>query len=313
MDYGKILSRAWQVTWRWKVLWVFGFLASLGNGGGGSGGGSNFSLPGDSPRGPGNMPDFDFSPEIGALLIGLACVVFILMLALWALSIVSRGALIAGVQQVEDEGQTSFGSAWRAGLSRFWTLFGIGVLTALPIIVLVLVIIIGGVAVVAGSGWGVLTDLDSMPERALAVILPTLACLIPLVCLVVILAIVLEQIRIYADRAAMLEGKGWIEAFKRGWEVLRANFGPTVVFWFVFLILGAIFAAIAVGGFMALLLPAVAVFGSSEPSGLGIAAICSGLLILFVIFGLIGAVFQTYTSSTWTLVYRQLTRRVAPA
>ena len=38
MDFGKVLSRAWEITWRWKVLWVLGFLAALGQGtGGGSG------------------------------------------------------------------------------------------------------------------------------------------------------------------------------------------------------------------------------------------------------------------------------------
>ena len=42
-------------------------------------------------------------------------------------------------------------------------------------------------------------------------------------CGMIILAIVLEQIRIYAERAAVLEGLGWIEAFQRGWDVLKAN------------------------------------------------------------------------------------------
>lgn len=32
MDLGKVLSRAWDITWRWKLLWVFGFLVSLGQG-----------------------------------------------------------------------------------------------------------------------------------------------------------------------------------------------------------------------------------------------------------------------------------------
>jgi hypothetical protein len=42
MDYGKILSRAWEIAWRWKVLWILGFLASLGQGRGG-GNGSSYS------------------------------------------------------------------------------------------------------------------------------------------------------------------------------------------------------------------------------------------------------------------------------
>ena len=50
MDYGKVLSRAWEITWRWKVLWILGFLASLASGGGGGGGPSSSFSGGDIER-----------------------------------------------------------------------------------------------------------------------------------------------------------------------------------------------------------------------------------------------------------------------
>jgi len=28
MDYGNVLSRAWQIIWKHKVLWIFGILAA---------------------------------------------------------------------------------------------------------------------------------------------------------------------------------------------------------------------------------------------------------------------------------------------
>jgi hypothetical protein len=306
MDYGKILSRAWQITWRWKVLWIFGFLASLGGGGGGGGGGGSGMNNGS--RGAGNFPNFDISPEIGGVIIALVCVAIIIGLILWVLSIISRGALIAGVQQVEDEGQTSFGSAWRVGLSRFWTIFGIGFLAALPILIIVLVLIGVGIAVAVGAGYNFTNDL---PERALGVILPALACLIPLACVTVVLAVVLSQIQLYAERAAILEGKGWIDAFKRGWQVLKTNLGPTIVFWLIFLVVGGVLVAIVVGGILALALPAVALFGNNNPSALAIVMMCGGALVGFVILAAVGAIVQTFTSATWTLVYRQLTRPAA--
>ena len=305
MDYGRILSRAWQITWRWKVLWIFGFLASLGSGGGsGGGGGSGMN---NGSRGAGNFPNFDISPEIGGLIIALVCVALIIGVILWVLSIISRGALIAGVQQVEDEGQTSFGSAWRVGLSRFWTIFGIGFLAALPILIIVLVLIGVGIAVAVGAGYNFAND---VPERALGVILPALACLIPLACVTVVLAIVLSQIQLYAERAAILEGKGWIDAFKRGWQVLKTNLGPTIVFWLIFLVIGGVFVAIVVGGILALALPAVALFGNNNPSALAIVTMCGGLLVAVVVVSVVGAIVQTFTSATWTLVYRQLTRPI---
>jgi len=41
MDIGEVLSRAWKIIWKYKVLWIFGILASCGQGGGGGGGGGN--------------------------------------------------------------------------------------------------------------------------------------------------------------------------------------------------------------------------------------------------------------------------------
>jgi len=305
MDYGKILTRAWQITWRWKVLWIFGFLASLGSGGGSGGGGGNGMNNGS--RGAGNFPNFDMSPEIGGLLIALICVALIIGIILWVLSIISRGALIAGVQQVEDEGQTSFGSAWRVGLSRFWTIFGVGFLAALPILIIVLVLIGVGIAVAVGAGYNFTND---MSDRALGIILPALACLIPLACVTVVLAVVLGQIQLYAERAAILEGKGWIDAFKRGWQVLKTNLGPTIVFWLIFLVIGGVLLAIVAGGILALALPAVALFGNNNPNALAVVTMCGGALIGFVILAVVGAIVQTFTSTTWTLVYRQLTRAI---
>ena len=32
MDYGKVLSTAWQITWQRKSLWLLGILSTLGLG-----------------------------------------------------------------------------------------------------------------------------------------------------------------------------------------------------------------------------------------------------------------------------------------
>ncbi len=43
-NFGEVLTRAWQITWKYKVLWIFGILASCSRGGGGgSSGGSSVS------------------------------------------------------------------------------------------------------------------------------------------------------------------------------------------------------------------------------------------------------------------------------
>lgn len=299
MDYGKILSRAWEITWRWKVLWILGFLAALGRGGGG-GGSSSYSGDGSEwGRTFDQVP-----PEVIALIVGLCCLAFIIGIAIWVVSIIARGGLIAGVQQVEDEGSTTFGQAWRAGASRFWTLFGISVLTGLPVFILMIVGLILFFVLVAGT----VGAIDRAAEIGGAIggvalfVCGGLFC-----CGVVILAIVLDQIRKYAERAAILEGLGWIDAFKRGWDVLKANLGPTLVFWLIFLVIGLAVAAIVVGSILAMVLPLAAVFANTEPGAWVIAPICCGGLLAFIAFSLIGSIVETFTSATWTLAYREMT------
>ncbi|MGD2205977.1 MAG: hypothetical protein PVH17_04275 [Anaerolineae bacterium] len=300
MDYGKILSRAWEITWRWKVLWILGFLASLGQGGSGGGGGN---ISGDSEDwsrwGLEGSPEEFLAPIVG-IIIAIACLAILIGIALWVISIMARGGLIAGVQQVEDEGSTSFLQAWRVGRSRFWTLFGLDVLTGLPILLLVLL----GVAVLIAMILGGEAAFDEA-----GAIVPGILCGGTLCCGLVILSIVLGQIKTYGDRAAILEGLGWIDAFKRGWEVLKNNLGPTVIFLVIFLVIGLVLGAIIFAVIAGLALPFVAVFASVdiEPGPWLLAPVCCGGLLFAIVAALISSIVTTFTSATWTLTYRELT------
>ena len=47
MNYGDLLKRAARITWRYKVLWIFGILLALTAGGGGGGGGGGVANSGN--------------------------------------------------------------------------------------------------------------------------------------------------------------------------------------------------------------------------------------------------------------------------
>ncbi len=307
MDYGRVLSRAWEITWRWKVLWIFGFLSSLGQG---SPGNSSYSFSGQEA----NLERyFQGTPgqiwaAVGGVVLAVLCLLLIVAIILWVVSIISRGALIAGVVQVEDEGSTSFGNAWAVGRRKFWTLLGLGVLAALPLIILV---IMGSLFFAAGIAAGVgLLDVQEGAGIA-TIVLVSVACGGLLCCGLVLLGIVLEQIRVYGERAAILENLGWIEAFKRGWQVITENLGPTIVYWFIFFALGLVIFAISFGLAILLFAPFLVMFGIREPGIWAIGpALCVGFLA-FIFFALLRSVVTTYISASWTLAYRQLT--VQPA
>lgn len=302
MDFGKVLGRAWEITWRWKVLWVFGFLASLGQGTQGT---SSYQTSGQ---------DFDRwvqNPEelwaVGGVILAIICFLFIIAIILWVVSVISRGALIAGVVQVEDEGSTSFGRAWAVGRKKFWTLFGLGVLAALPMIILVF---LGAIFFAAGIASGV--GLMDAQEAAgiTTIVITSFICAFFLCCVLVIVGMVLEQIRVYGERAAILEDLGWIDAFKRGWQVIKENLGPTIILWLIFFALGIVIFMIILVIILILAAPFLAFLGISSFSDVGAwmiaPAICLGLF-MFVIFAFLRSIVTTYISTTWTLAYRELT------
>jgi hypothetical protein len=310
MDIGSILSRAWRITWRWKILWLLGFLAALGQSTGGVNWSYQFSS-GDFQNG--RWPNIDIAPIAGGLILGLVCLGLLVAIALWVISVIARGGLIGGVAQVEEQGATTLGSAWAAGQRRFWTLVGIGFLTALPIILVVVAMVTGVVLIAGGSA----AFQSARGEASVAPVMTgLLACICPSVCLLVILAAVLGQIRIFAERAAILEDLGWLDAFGRGWRVLRDNLGSTILLWIVFLVLGLIVGFVALALMAPIMLPVVALFrtgmNNAGSNALLLTTLCGFGLIGIIVSAIVGAVINTFTSATWTVAYREMTAPPAP-
>src|SRR4029077_11139226 len=94
-DFGRTLSRAWQITWNYKVLWILGILSAFGAHASVRFGNSFPNFPNRTPENP--FPRLDqLFPNQNAttvLAIGLSiiCVVIILALVVWVLSIIGRG------------------------------------------------------------------------------------------------------------------------------------------------------------------------------------------------------------------------------
>jgi hypothetical protein len=308
MDFGKVLGRAWEITWRWKMLWVLGFLAALGQGGGGSSfPQTNYSFTGD------DFNQFDYrlgdSAEqfflaLSGVILVVICVFMIIAIALWVISVIARGGLIAGVLQIETEGESSFGKAWSAGARKFWTLFGLGILAAIP---LILLLILGGVVFFSGIFVGI--GLLDVAEAAgiTTLILVSIICGGFLCCGLFFLVIILEQIRVYGERAAIIEDLGWIDAFIRGWDVLKSNLGATIIYWLIFFALGIVIFGVSVGIMFVLGAPLFAMFFTSEPGLWWLGPICIGGLLGMIVFALLRSIIVTFTSATWTLAYREMT------
>jgi hypothetical protein len=266
---------------------------TLGSAGGG-GGNTGFSLSGgDRDFQPPEGFDFQFLetlenlgiPALAAVaVIAIAAVALVVAVAFWVLSTVSRGGLIAGASAIDAGGVSSFGTAFRAGWQKGWTLLGIGILPAIPGFLL---LILGAFGAVAYFG---LTQVNGgsapFPPRGAAVgIVAVIACLL------VPIALVLGLLRTFANRACMLEDAGVFAAYKRCFSILMENFGPA-------LILFLIQIGVSIGIGIAMFLP-----------GILMALCCLLWPLLILIQGTIAA----YFSTLWTLAWRRWTGQAIQA
>jgi hypothetical protein len=278
MDYGKLLSRAWEIIWEHKFLILLGVLVVLSSGGNNSGSfyGAQYRVDaGDRPFGPG--AGRDWLPALEAWSVALIVLVVVLVMAialvLWGISTIARGGLISAVDEIDGGGSTSFRAAWRAGWARGWRLIGIGLVPAipgllilLPVLVMVAVWWATPVAYRLGTAeWGVLAALSAV-----------------VLCVVAPMVLILNLLRELANRACMLEDMGVVASYKRGVEVLRANLGPAIV---LFLIQ----VAITIGLGVLMIIP-----------GIVLVLCCILWPILLLLQGGIAA----YFSTLWTLAWR---------
>jgi hypothetical protein len=304
MDYGSLLSRAWQITWRHKILWLFGILAGFGGGNnfnfdfGGRGGsptpGSPTPTPGNPPTVPNIPPQLTDGQSLGILLV-VGCCLLIVALALLILGIIARGGLIGGIRLADEQGRVTFGEAWSIGTHYFWRMLGIGLLLIAPAIVLA--IVFGTVGVLTG-GVG-------------------LICLIPLICILVPLFIVLAILAHFAQFAVVLEDMRVMDAFRRGWQILKANLANIIVLGIILLFINFIAGLILVLPFLAFLLPTLFVAfatGTGGQPNLGALLVAGlGVLCFLPIAIILGGILQTWYTSAWTLAYKQFVGRTPAA
>src|SRR5665647_313475 len=81
MDFGYILKRAWQIIWKFKVLWVFGILASCGQAGTSTGSNSSYRMSNQGNTVTNQINQFfnQLSPGVIVTLIVVAIIVVLVL------------------------------------------------------------------------------------------------------------------------------------------------------------------------------------------------------------------------------------------
>lgn len=299
MSIGEVLSRAWQIIWKHKVLWIFGILASCSSGGAGAGGPSiNYSYGGnDLPPGLERsfnqifqMPDWQIFLIIGAFIL-----VILLLIALAVfLGTMGKIGLILGTQQAEHGVERlSFGALFRGGLPYFWRVFALNLLVGIAIFLFFMMVILVGV-------FGTVLTLGL-----------ALLCLIPLFCIMVPLTWFVSVIIEQANAAIVLENLGIMVGLQRGWEVVRANLGTMIVMALVLMLgVGGILGFIIAMPIFLIVIPVIigAVSQTREMlwGGLVITGLC--FVVYLPILIVLNGTLKAYIGSAWALTFLRLTQ-----
>jgi hypothetical protein len=237
---------------------------------------------------------------------------------------VSETAVIHMVDEYENTGvKMTVREGFRVGWSRTsWRLFLINLLVNLPIILTMLLFIFIGIAALVMFSNG-----DYEPAAALIIVSAVSAFFFLFV--VGIFSILLNFLKNFFWRASVLENLGVRESLRRGFQMARDHWKDAGTMWLVMIGLGIIWGVVSVIAFF-ILLPVVVVTAVVGALVAFIPALLVGGVTSIVLDGwlvwVVGAIFalplfftvafspwlllgswQTVFSSTvWTLVYREL-------
>jgi hypothetical protein len=325
MDYSYLLRRAWEITWRYKFLWIFGFIMALC--GQGSGGRANFQMQYRMPAEPGAaLPEFpSYFPEpLGETPIVVYVIAGLLLIIVFGAvgiiaSAICRSALIRAADRVETGESISLGQSWRDGLAKATP---VGLLQLLLYSPLLLLFIIGAIIFLAVF-WPFFSQLitmtpssDSPPADFLTFLPLFFGTICTFICLVFILQLIIALFLTFGSRAIILENQGVLGSFSRSWLLFRQNLGPSIllaliviVITFVIGLILAIPAAIIMFPLMFAAMPEL--LSETGPSMESLFLLgCVGLLIALV-FSLVNGIFQVFSESLWTLAYREFMKKEA--
>jgi hypothetical protein len=299
MEFGEVLSRAWQIIWKHKVLWIFGILAGCGTatGGAGSNSGLRYSRQGELPPAVSQWFQSGNQGLIWAIIAIIILVVILLVIISLVLGTIGRVGLIRGTQLGDQNAERLvFSELLNESLHYFWRVLGlnllVGILQAIIIGILVLAYIVAGIATL-GVGF---------------------ICLLPFVCLLVPLGWFIQVILEQANAALVVENTGIMDAIERGWMVVKTHLGPIILMALILILgvglIGGSIIALPFGAILAPILGGLAIGGRTAiGGGIVLALLC--LVAYFPILLILSGILRAYSSTAWTLTYLRLTRPVA--
>jgi hypothetical protein len=270
-------------------------------------------------------------------LVAVAVLAIAAIFGLIVTSFIARGGMAQATSDLASGRTASFASAWGAGVHYFWRyvglmllLIGAGVSAVAGIGMLVgagflLAFLTGSAA--EGIGLGIVvaaaavatfvtfvldvTRANPTPRWKVAVAAAMFG--LPIFPILVVVALALSIVVVFAQRAIAVEDLGPMDALRYGWRLMRAHLAESVMTWLINAVLalvsGIVSAAAFLGGVAAVAAVGALLFTAGGLSVPLFAYLGLGGALLLAAFLIVTAITNTFFWSYWTLVYLRLSGR----
>lgn len=285
-DFGAVFTRAWQITWKNKVLWALTVLPYLV---------SFIFLPFwliavyKQDMNPARMLRFMENQNFMVL---ISIFYLVIVAASIFLQIVSRASVTLGISRLQaNEQPVGFLSLLEDGLAYFWRILGVGcLLVAGMIAVYVVFFACAALASVATMGLGAI-------------------CIQPLFLLMIPLMLLAMAFFEQAEAAIVVDGMGVLDASSRAIELIKAHVWKYVLLTFVVYFAMNILITVVMVPFM---LPMFFFMTNNIENGLDFGNVFKIQTVIVVILLPIMTVIQgfalTYIKALMMVTYLRLTR-----
>ena len=323
IDYGKIMTRAFETTRKYRALWLFGILLALF--GGGSGGNFNFgNLPsggGGRDRDWGDLPTMPAVSsetwQLVTILIGaLVCFFLVWLLLSIILRFVSRAALIGLVQELEaNESQPTVKRGFSIGVERFWKLLGIALVIHIPLAVISLGLILLAALPLLAALVPLVNAGRTAPRELVGIVVAGGVGSLALICCVALflalVGLIIHPFYEFIVRVCVIKKSGVMDSIREGYRIVRSNLGNIAVLYILAIGIGIGFGLLMIPiALILIVIPAAAgllvyLLANSVTSAVVAGVVLGVPMLLILLF--ISGLYCVFQSAYWTEGYLAVT------
>lgn len=331
IDYGAIIKRSWDLTWKKRWLWVYGLvLAAFASGSsfsnfnsfrnsGSSSSSTKSQIPADLPQQGAKVMGgatnalaswmAHVSPWMWVLLVFAVLVsILVYVLIVWVLSAWAKGALISGLDDADKDKEVNLLTTSPKGLSNAKNLIILSLISfGISFLVLISAMGIFGIGLLVFSVSGL---------SALAVIWGIIVGIAAFLTIVVAMVLI-GMLGVYADRLIVLHHYSPWQAWKKGLSLSKNNFLATALMGLINAVLGCGIGCLSLVLMGLLIVPVLVIFipllavGGILAAGPGavVAAVFGLLLFIFAATYIsvgVRAIMVVFNYATWNQLFRKV-------